>query len=156
VSTDVETDPVKEIPCLDDLTSEDLRRRWQCKFGRAAPAHLPKNLLLRIYAYRLQADIQGDLGPGTVSLLDRLGGGNAAEGKPIPLPGDLNSRRHLKTGTILVREHAGISHRVTVALEGYCWNGQTFSSLSQVATAITGTRWNGPRFFGIAGRRTAP
>jgi hypothetical protein len=40
-------------------------------------------------------------------------------------------------------------HRVAVLVDGFAWNGNTYSSLSQVAFAITGTRWNGPRFFGL-------
>ena len=153
---DAERDLAREITSLETLTLEDLRLRWQSRFGRAASVHLPKNLLLRLYAYRLQAETQGDLGPSTVQLMDRLGREKAAEGKPIPLPADLNGRGQLKAGTVLVREHAGVAHHVMVAQEGYCWNGQTFSSLSQVATAITGTKWNGPRFFGVPGGRAAP
>jgi hypothetical protein len=129
---------------------------WQNKVGRTAPVHLPKHLLLRLYAYRLQAEAHDDLAPTTVQLLDRLGRETVAEGKPIPLPADLNGRNHLRAGTVLVREHAGTSHHVTVTQEGYRWKGQTFSSLSQVATAITGTRWNGPRFFGLQNGRAVP
>ena len=32
--------------------------------------------------------------------------------------------------------------------EGFAWNGETYSSLSKVASAITGVNWNGHRFFG--------
>jgi hypothetical protein len=42
-----------------------------------------------------------------------------------------------------------VLHAVTVAPDGFAWNGATYSSLSKVARAITGTRWNGPRFFGL-------
>jgi hypothetical protein len=47
-------------------------------FGRRAPAHLPRHLLLRIIAYRLQADLHGDLDPATVRSLDRLRAGSLA------------------------------------------------------------------------------
>jgi hypothetical protein len=153
---EAENDLAQEVAGLGRLALDDLRLRWQNRFGRAASVHLPKNLLLRLYAYRLQAEMYGDVGPGTSQLLDRLGREKETEGKPIPLPGDLNGRSRLKAGTVLVREHAGVSHRVEVAQGGYCWNGQTFSSLSKIATAITGTRWNGPRFFGLSGERVAP
>ena len=53
------------------------------------------------------------------------------------------------TGTILVREHAGVLHRVVVMENGFAWEGKTFRSLSEAAQAITGTNWNGPRFFGL-------
>ena len=39
--------------------------------------------------------------------------------------------------------------RVSVLSDGFAWNGNTYSSLSQVAFAITGTHWNGPRFVGL-------
>jgi len=32
---------------------------------------------------------------------------------------------------------------------GFAYDGKTFASLSEIASAITGTRWNGPRFFGL-------
>jgi hypothetical protein len=150
MSTETERDLAQEIASLDGLTIDGLRLCWQARFLRAAPVHLPKILLLRLYAYRLQAEEHGDLGAGTVRLLDRLGRAKNDEDKPIPLPIGPNGRGQLKAGTVLVREHAGVSHRVMVAEEGYYWNGHTFPSLSQVATAITGTRWNGPRFFGLS------
>jgi hypothetical protein len=156
MSADAKRDLAQETASLAGLALEELRLRWQSNFGRAAPAHLPKNLLLRLYSYRLQAEAHGDLCPATTRLLDRLGRAKTAEDKVVPLPIHLNGRSQLKEGTVLVREHAGVSHQVMVGQEGYCWNGQTFSSLSQVATAITGTRWNGPRFFGLPSGRAAP
>jgi Protein of unknown function (DUF2924) len=38
--------------------------------------------------------------------------------------------------------------------EGFAWNSQTFSSLSQIAKAMTGTNWNGHRFFGLRQGKT--
>jgi hypothetical protein len=35
--------------------------------------------------------------------------------------------------------------------QGFCWRGETFTSLSGLALRITGTSWNGARFFGIKG-----
>jgi hypothetical protein len=58
----------------------------------------------------------------------------------------------LKPGALLVREHAGVQHRVTVVEAGFAWNGATYKSLSEIARAITGTNWNGPRFFGLRDR----
>jgi hypothetical protein len=48
---------------------------------------------------------------------------------------------------VLVRDYQGRRHTVTVAPEGYVWEGTCYSSLSAIARAITGTVWNGPRFF---------
>ncbi len=57
--------------------------------------------------------------------------------------------RITRPGPLLVREHAGVLHRVMILDAGVTWNGRTYDSLSQVAFAITGTKWNGPRFFGL-------
>ena len=43
-----------EIACLRGLDLVGLQARWRTMFGRRAPAHLPKHLLLRIMAYRLR------------------------------------------------------------------------------------------------------
>lgn len=152
---EAETDLTEEIASLERLALDDLRLRWQSRFGRTPSTHLSRFLLLRLYAYRIQAEVGGDLGPGTVQLLDRLGREKIAEGKFVPLPADLDGGGQLKAGTVLVREHAGANHHVMVTQDGYFWNGQTFPSLSQVATAITGTRWNGRRFFGLRSGKAA-
>ncbi len=60
-----------------------------------------------------------------------------------------SSQKAPRSGTLLMREHAGVLHRLMVADVGFAWNGRIYDSLSQVAFAITGTRWNGPRFFGL-------
>jgi hypothetical protein len=41
-----------------------------------------------------------------------------------------------------------------IVKDGFAWNGETYSSLSQVANAITGARWNGHRFFGLRKAQT--
>ena len=82
----------------------------------------------------------GKLSHETRKLLDRLARG---EGEQV---------RHLKVGTVMVREHQGILQEVMVVPGGFSWREQTYASLSIVARAITGTSWNGPRFFGLLGR----
>jgi hypothetical protein len=134
-----------EIARLRDLDIAALRSRWHTVFGRRPPAHLPRHLLFRMLAYRLQADRLDDLDDASRRLLDRSGspekaGQNAA---------NLEQRIAVRPGTSLAREWKGRMHRVAVFVDGFAWNGNTYSSLSQVAFAITGTRWNGPRFFGL-------
>jgi hypothetical protein len=50
---------------------------------------------------------------------------------------------------VLVRDYQGRRHTVTVAPDGYVWEGNPYSSLSAIARAITGTAWSGPRFFAL-------
>ena len=52
-----------EIARLRDLDVGALRARWHTVFGRRPPPHLPRHLLFRILAYRLQGDHLGDLDP---------------------------------------------------------------------------------------------
>ncbi len=59
----------------------------------------------------------------------------------------------IKPGTIQVREHDGVIHRVMATGDGFAWNGTTYAGLSKVATAITGVNWSGPRFFGLLPKR---
>jgi hypothetical protein len=142
---------------LKSLNLEGLRQRWRKLHRTAAPQHLPRWLLFRILAYKIQADVLGDLDRETVRYLDqvadarerRQAAGEIRSGKkPPPVP-PVPPRRGLKPGTVLVREYNKILHHVMVVQDGFSWNGSTYRSLSEAAFAITGTNWNGPRFFGL-------
>ena len=137
-----------EIARLRGLDVGELRARWHTVFRRRAPPHLPRHLLFRILAYRLQADRLGELDTDSRRLLDRIGSGPVE--RIDRLVADLNrSRTELRPGTLLTREWDGHLQRVIVLADGFAWNGKTYPSLSKVAFAMTGTRWSGPRFFGL-------
>ena len=132
---------------LERIAASDLatlRQRWRRVHGRAAPSGIPRALLVRALAYRMQAEAMGDLDRQTAAALERLG----RDGTAIPLP----ALPTTKPGTLLAREWQGRMHSVMVLADGFAWNGDTYRSLSEVAHAITGTRWNGPRFFGLRDR----
>ena len=129
-----------------DLDVGELRIRWQNAFGRLPPPRLPRHLLFRVLAYRLQANQLGDLDAESQRLLDRSVSPEDAGQRAVDLG------RHgadLRPGTVLGREWYGHMQRVTVLTDGFSWNGKTYPSLSKAAFAITGTRWNGPKFFGL-------
>ena len=135
-----------EIAQLRDLDVNELRARWHTVFRRKASPHLPRHLVFRVLAYRLQADQLGDLHPDTRCLLERSG----SLADVSHLAADLHRiRPGLKPGTVLTREWDGHLQQVMVLADGFSWRGKTYPSLSKVAAAITGTRWNGPRFFGL-------
>jgi DUF2924 family protein len=169
-ATNLET----ELAALDRLTVDELRTRWRNRWGRLAPAHLSRALLVKILAYRLQAEAFGDLDRKTVRMLERLADSIAEESSadkttpsdkvhsevaesqrpPTASDSQTGSRRPsepviLKPGTLLTREWQGRMETVMVIQDGYAWNGRAFSSLTAVALAMTGTKWSGARFFGV-------
>jgi hypothetical protein len=139
-----------EIARLRGLDLMMLRKRWRTVFRRAAPDHLPRHLLFKMIAYRIQANHFGDLEPKYQRLLDEAPTPEAAGRRAIEAS---NKATVLKPGTILAREWNGSMHRVTVMADGFAWNGRTYESLSKIAFVITGTRWNGPRFFGLRDKK---
>ena len=135
-----------EIARLRDLDVGQLQSRWHTVFGRRPHPHLPRHLLFRVLAYRLQADVLGDLDSESQRLLDRSVSPEDAGQRAVEL---VQRTADLRPGTVLEREWNGQMHRVAVLADGFAWNGKTYASLTKVAFAITGTRWSGPRFFGV-------
>ena len=128
-----------ELDRIAALGLDEVRALWREMTQQNAPKALSRDLLARMIAYRVQEQRVGKLGRETRKLLDRLAKGGA---EPV---------RHLKVGTLMVREHQGTLHEVMVVPGGFCWQDKTYPSLSTIAQAITGTSWNGPRFFGLRG-----
>src|SRR6185437_10074798 len=121
-----------------------LRARWRMSFGRDAPSLLARHHLFAMLAYRLQAEVMGDLDAETVRFLNTI---ELAPSKQaaVPLTQAFEQRkRDVCSGTVLTREWAGQHHRVMVLDDGFAWEGRTYRSLSEIARAITGTQWNGP------------
>ena len=133
-----------ELNRIAALTVVELRALWRETMGRPAPDALSKDLIARALCYRLQEESLGGLDPQLRRLLTSLAKPGA---EPI---------RHLKIGSVIVREHDGKVHEIMVAPGGFYWSGQTYSSLSVIARKITGTNWNGPRFFGLRGKDKPP
>ena len=125
-----------------------LRRQWRAHLGGEPPLHLPRWLLMRVLAYRLQADAFGGLDKS----IQRMLRSGKEQDAAVPFDRRAPQTRDgvgLKAGALLVREWKGRLERVMILEDGFAWNGQTFGSLSQIAKAMTGTNWNGHRFFGL-------
>src|SRR5271168_1772051 len=133
---------------LEGLDLDGLRRQWRAHLGGEPAAYLPRWLLMKVLAYRLQSDAFGDVDKSIRRIL-RSG---KEDGVGAPFDRRVPQTREgvgLKAGALLVREWKGQLERVMILEEGFAWNGQTFGSLSQIAKAMTGTTWNGHRFFGL-------
>jgi hypothetical protein len=144
----VDTTVAAELDRLIAMPIAGLRVRYAELFRTDPPKAFGPDLLRRSIAQRIQEKAYGGLSRSVQRLLDQMTKAYAAKpGGRIVLP------RRIKPGSVLVRQWKGKSHRVTVLVEGFSYDGKTFSNLSEIAVLITGTRWNGPRFFGL---RTKP
>jgi hypothetical protein len=124
--------------------------RYRELFRSDPPKAFGPDLLRRSIAQRIQERAYGGLSGETARLLRQLV--KAARSKPN---GKLELPRRIKTGSELVRRWRGTTYRVKVTADGFAFEGETYASLSEIATKIAGTRWNGPRFFGLRSS-TAP
>ncbi len=134
-----------EIARLRDLDVASLQTRSHKVLRRRPSPHLPRHLLFRVLAYRLQAERLGDLDVESRRLLDGAGPPEDAGKRAVDLK---RPTAELRPGTMLAREWNGRMQRVAVLADAFAWNGKTYPSLSKIAQAITGTRSNGPRIFG--------
>ena len=136
-----------EIAALTDLTIDELKERWRSIYNCASPGRSSKKLLIWALAYRLQEQVFGGLKPSVRTMLERVSANSSASPVPPWTPDTKAS-----TGTVLIRDWRGQSHRVTVLERGVSYRQRNYRSLSEVARIITGTRWSGPRFFGLRSR----
>ncbi len=140
------------VKSLSDCNMDQLRLQWQNYLGGIAPAHLPRWLLMRVLAYRIQAAAFGDLDRAILRRLREPKDEAFEPGGARPFATRGPTTREgvgLKSGSLLVREWNSRLKRVMILDDGYAWNGCVYRSLSQVAKAVTGTSWNGHRFFGL-------
>ncbi|MGO9740328.1 MAG: DUF2924 domain-containing protein [Roseiarcus sp.] len=147
------------VASLPGLDGRQPRLCWRNHLGRTAPAHLPRWLLARLLAFRLQTQAFGDVSAATLRKVRRGAEEREFDSAGPPFVNRSPATREgvdLRPGAMLAREWRGKLERVTALEEGFAWNGKTYGSLSQVAKAITGTSWNGHRFFGLrTGSRAA-
>src|SRR5262245_27603559 len=61
-----------DLTRLPELSLEDLRHLWRRELGKSAPERLPKWLLARLLAYRLQVLEDGDLSRETIRMLNEI------------------------------------------------------------------------------------
>lgn len=127
----------RDVATLTTMTLAELRTEWERRYG-AAPKHRSADLLRRVLAWRIQADVYGGLDAATRRMIEKDG--------PVQLAPTAGMR--------LAREWAGKRHEVVVIESGVVYEGTTFGSLSAVARHITGMNWNGPRFFGLRQENT--
>ena len=125
----------------------DLALAFQVEFQKLPAPRASRELILLALSYRLQEQTHGDLSKETKRLLRKRSQAQGQSRVPRyqPAPG-------CAPGTQLVRIWNGERHHVTALESGFEYQGQRYTSLSQVARHITGSNWSGPAFFGIRKR----
>jgi Protein of unknown function (DUF2924) len=133
-----------ELSDLNGLDLAALRAKWLQLTGKPAPTSFRRDLLLQALAYEIQVRRSKGLSAPTKRRLRVLA--EAARNNRFD---EALGETSLKTGTVLLREWQGQTHRVTVQGNGFLWKEEIHGSLSTIAKAITGTSWNGWTFFGV-------
>lgn len=138
-----ESDIAAEIQALERLDLQGLRAEWARRWA-SAPKLRSHTLLAYAVAYRMQTEASGDLPAPVRRRMAELGRRFAADRSYRPVPGP-----KLTPGCSLLREWGGVRHEVRILEDGFGYQGQRFTSLSQVAQHITGAKRSGILFFGL-------
>ncbi|WP_339910893.1 DUF2924 domain-containing protein [Symmachiella dynata] len=155
----------KEVSKLRRLTVRELRERYEDVFQEECRSNHKQWLIKRI-AWRLQANVEGDLSERARRRALEIA--NDAdlrmkappEKKPAPVARGRKFQGKIATthdkriplpGTILTREYKGATVQVTVLPTGFDYEGEIYASLSAVAKVITGSHTNGFLFFRLNG-----
>jgi hypothetical protein len=147
-----------QLRALDKMTVGELAEKYRQVFGEPTRTRNKEYLKKRI-AWRIQELAGGGLTPRALELIERLApeaparwrrpvARNRAGAAPVVVATKAPRDPRLPpAGTVLMREHGGKQHRVTVFDDGFEYQGDRYRSLSAVARRITGTPWNGFLFF---------
>ena len=139
----------RQIAGLANGSTPDLRVAWRQLHHTGPPLGLSRDLLIRPLANQLQERTHGGASRALRRRLQTLAG-EFERGSGSFDPGLLP-----KTGTTLVRQWRGRTHKVLVCEGGFEYEGQRYRSLSVIAKRITGAHWSGPRFFGLTNNARA-
>jgi hypothetical protein len=143
--------PDNEIGSLEHLPTHELKIAWRRFYRAEPPRSMPRDLMIRALAYRMQERAHGGLAPATKRKLRSVVAEIEAKGTAIFNPGVA-----LKPGARLVREWARQTHTVIVLKDDFEYEGERYPSLTKIAAKITGAHWSGPRFFGIGKTKARP
>ena len=132
----------KKVMSLHTKSTKELKEIYKSIFKESAPFYASSVHLIPKIAYKMQELAMGGL---TKETKDKL----IKAAKNIDSIDIKYSKQKLLPGVKIRKKHKDIIHEVEVKKKGYEYQGQSFNSLSAIATKITGTKWNGPKFFGL-------
>lgn len=148
-------DITEQLMELRSMTVGELRQRYEELYG--APTRTRnKDWLRKKVAWRIQELAEGGLSERAEAKIAELETEAPVRHNRRPGDGDGDADRDPRlppVGTVVTRTYKGQQYAVTVLVDGFEYDGQTYGSLSAVALEITGTVWNGLVFFGLKKRR---
>jgi hypothetical protein len=157
----------EQLAALEKLTVGELVLKYREVFGVPTRTR-NKSYLRKKVAWRIQELAEDGLSPRALAKIEELaplapvrwrtsqpGEAPAVTVVATPLPDPDRDPRLPPPGSVIVRIHQGVEHRVTVLDDGFEYHGERHQTLSQLARHITGTPWNGYLFFGLQ-RRVQP
>jgi len=141
------------IEQLQQLSREELIKKWKKLFKTNSPQHARKEFLIKHIVWELQAKKQGGYSAQTQKQLDKLADKLATKQEvsetDIKETTKQTSILEIKAGTKLIREYKDEKHEVITLEKGFEYRNKPYKSLSAIAKEITGTQWNGKLFFGV-------
>jgi hypothetical protein len=159
-----------EINDLRQMKAGALRIKYRELFGEETRSS-NRHFLFRRIAWRLQANIEGDLSERASQRALEIANdadlricapegffapsGPENNAKPVPRFGPPRDGRIPRAGTLIARQFQDRRIVVKVLEKGFEYQSQKYRSLSAIAREITGTRWNGLLFFGLSERSDA-
>ena len=157
----------EQLVALEKMTVGELAEKYREVFG--VPTHSRNKVYLKKrIAWRVQEIAEGGLSPRALARIEELaplapvrwratqpGAEAAVTAVATPRLDPDRDPRLPPPGSVIVRVHKGIEHRITILDDGFEYQGAHHETLSQLAKVITGTPWNGYLFFGLK-RRTTP
>ena len=158
----------EQLTALEKMTVGELVVKYREVFGVPTRTR-NKNYLRKKVGWRIQELAEGGLSPHALAKIEELAPLAPVRWRTTPQPTGTpapaavavvatpiadpdRDPRMPAPGSVIVRVHKGVEHRVTVLDDGFEYNGERHQTLSQLARRITGTPWNGFLFFGLQSR----
>lgn len=157
----------KEVAAMQRMTVGELRLKFAEVF-REPTANRNKAWLIKRIAWRMQANVEGDLSERARRRAMEIANDADIRMMPprerkkaepntvtVPVPVSSKPARSLSVGQSLMRSYKGQNIVVLVRDDGFEWQGERYKSLTAVAKAVTGKHWNGFNFFRVDERKGA-
>ncbi len=128
---------------IQPLSLDELRNKWAQEWGKEPHGLMGPTMMSESLKFKQWQKETGGLSSEQQSRLNDLIKAYKRN------PDSFDKASQLKLGTRLVRKWKGKKYCVTAVKNGFDYDGETYSSLSQIANTITGSRWNGWLFFGL-------